>query len=166
MILGQFVRRHAELRRILDRHRRGGKVLVFANGCFDVLHVGHVRYLIDARRCGDILVVAVNADESVRRLKGPGRPVVGLAERVELLLALACVDYVTPFSGRTCDRLLQLLKPEIHAKGTDRTPETTPEYGTVRAYGGRTVFTGDPKNHSVSDLFERIRNLPETPPAT
>ena len=141
-------------------------MIVFANGCFDVLHVGHVRYLIDARRHGDLLVVAVNADPSVHLLKGEGRPVVGLGERVELLCALECVDYVTSFSGRTCNRLLRFLKPQVHAKGTDRTPETTPEYRTVYAYGGRTVFAGDPKIHSVTDLFERIRDLPEIDAST
>jgi len=154
--LGRFVRKHADLKRVVDGHRRKGDKIVFANGCFDVLHVGHIRYLSDARGCGDVLVVAVNSDAGVRRLKGEGRPVVRLSERVEILCALECVDYVTAFSSKRCDRLLRLLAPEVHAKGTDRTPETVPEYETVRAYGGQTVFVGDRKDHSVTALIQGI----------
>ena len=154
--MGRFVRTHAELKRILDRHRRKRRSIVFANGCFDVLHVGHIRYLKDARRQGHVLVVAVNADASVRRLKGKGRPVVRLSERIEILCALECVDYVTAFSSLTCDRLLRLLRPEVYAKGTDRTVATLPEYETVRAYGGRVVFVGDRKRHSVTALIQGI----------
>lgn len=157
--MGQFIRKHADLKRIVDRLRRKGKRVVFANGCFDVLHVGHIRYLAAARAEGDVLVVAVNSDASVRRLKGKGRPVVRQCERVEILCALECVDYATAFSSKTCDRLLKLLAPQIHAKGTDRTPETVPEYETVRAYGGRTVFVGDPKDHSVTELIQEIGKI-------
>lgn len=154
--MGQFIRKHGDLKKIVDRLRRKGKRIVFANGCFDVLHVGHIRYLAAARAEGDVLVAAVNSDASVRRLKGKGRPVVRQCERVEVLCALECVDYVTVFSSRTCDRLLKLLVPHVHAKGTDRTPETVPEYETVRAFGGRTVFVGDRKNHSVTELIREI----------
>jgi len=157
--VGQFIRKHADLKKIVDHLRHKGKRIVFANGCFDVLHVGHIRYLAGARAEGDALIVAVNSDASVRRLKGRGRPVVRQCERVEILCALEAVDYVTAFSSRTCDRLLRLLKPHIHAKGTDRTPETVPEYETVRAYGGRTVFVGDPKNHSVTELIREIGKI-------
>lgn len=141
--------------------RTEGLTLVLANGHFDLLHVGHVRYLRAAAAEGDILVVAVNDDESVARLKGSGRPVVPAAERAELLAALEPVDYVTVFSGDSPAPLLEALRPEVHAKGTDYgAPENVPEHEVVRRYGGETRLVGDPKGHATSELIERIRKLP------
>jgi len=150
-----------ELARELDRERAAGRRVAFANGHFDLLHVGHLRYLAAARAEGDLLVVAVNDDESVARLKGPGRPVVPAAERAELLAALAPVDYVVVFSGDSPAPLLERLRPDVHCKGPDYgAPERVPEYATVRAYGGRTALVGDPKDHATSDLIARVRALP------
>jgi D-glycero-beta-D-manno-heptose 1-phosphate adenylyltransferase len=138
--------------------RRAGLTHAFANGCFDLLHVGHVRYLEAAKAEADRLIVAVNADASVGALKGPGRPLMPEAERAELIAGLAAVDYVVIFADRTVDRLLQALRPAVHCKGTDYTPDTVPERDIVRAYGGRTAIVGDPKDHSTRDLLERIRD--------
>ena len=137
-----------------------GRRIAFANGHFDLLHVGHLRYLQAAKAEGDVLVVAVNGDASVGRLKGPGRPLVPAAERAELLAALTPVDFVVVFEEDSPAPLLGRLKPDVHCKGTDYgTPERVPEYATVRAYGGRTVLVGDPKDHATSDLIGRIRQL-------
>ena len=137
-----------------------GRRIAFANGHFDLLHVGHLRYLQAAKAEGDVLVVAVNGDASVGRLKGPGRPLVPAAERAELLAALTPVDIVVVFEEDSPAPLLGRLKPDVHCKGTDYgTPERVPEYATVRAYGGRTVLVGDPKDHATSDLIGRIRQL-------
>lgn len=130
--------------------------LVLANGCFDLLHVGHVRYLEAARASGDALVVALNTDESVRAAKGPGRPRVPLAERAELLCALACVDYVTWFPEATLERTLRLLHPDVHAKGTDYTRENVPEREVDRELGIEIAICGDPKAHSSSALSARL----------
>ena len=138
--------------------RRAGKTLAFANGCFDVLHVGHIRYLAGAAQEGDRLIVAVNNDESVRGLKGAGRPLMDEAARAELVAALRDVDYVVLFGDRSVDRLLQTLKPDVHCKGTDYTVETVPERETVKAYGGRIAIVGDPKDHSTRDLVAKIRS--------
>lgn len=144
-----------------DRLRTAGLSLAFANGHFDLLHVGHLRYLQAARAEADRLVVAVNDDESVARLKGAGRPVVPAAERAELLAALEPVDYVVVFSGDTPAPLLEAIEPDVHCKGPDYdTPERVPEFGVVRAYGGRTALVGDPKDHATSDLIARVRALP------
>jgi rfaE bifunctional protein nucleotidyltransferase chain/domain len=152
----------SKLRRRLAELKARGSVTVLANGHFDLLHVGHLRYLRDAKRQGDILVVAINEDESVRRLKGPGRPLVPAAERAELLAALEPVDYVVVFSGDSPIPLLEELQPDVHCKGTDYgAPEKVPEYQTVRAYGGRTVLVGDPKDHSTSELIAKVKSLPE-----
>ena len=138
-----------------------GKTVAFANGHFDLLHVGHLRYLQAARAEADALVVALNDDDSVARLKGPGRPVVPAAERAELLAALAPVDFVVIFQGDSPAPLLARLQPDVHCKGTDYgTPERVPEYETVRAYGGRTVLVGDPKDHATSDLIAKVKGLP------
>ena len=130
--------------------------MVLANGAFDLLHVGHVRYLQAARALGQVLVVAVNSDASVRRAKGPGRPVVPAAERAELVAALVGVDWVVVFEADTVVPVIERLRPDIHAKGTDYTPETVPEAAVVRAYGGRVAIAGDPKSHSTTQYIERI----------
>jgi rfaE bifunctional protein nucleotidyltransferase chain/domain len=146
--------------------RAAGRTIAFANGCFDVLHVGHVRYLADAAAQADTLVVAINDDESERRLKGPGRPILSGADRAEIVAALESVDYVVLFSDPDVHRLLRLLKPDVHCKGTDYTPETVPERDTVLAYGGRIAIVGDPKDHSTRDLLARIKSSQEEGPDT
>jgi len=136
--------------------RAAGRTIAFANGGFDLLHVGHVRYLQAAKQEADRLVVAVNSDASVRGLKGEGRPILDEAARAEVVAALRCVDYVIIFSDRTVDRLLTLLKPDVHCKGTDYTVSTVPERETVRAYGGRVAIVGDPKDHSTRELLAKL----------
>lgn len=136
--------------------RKNRNDLVIANGCFDIIHAGHVRYLREASELGDILVVAVNDDSSTRDLKGDGRPVFPQEERAEIVAALKGVDYVLIFGDRTVDEILRKLKPDIHAKGTDYTPETVPERKTAEKIGCRTVITGDPKNHSSRDIIKHI----------
>ena len=136
--------------------RRAGVTHAFANGCFDLLHVGHARYLEAAKAEADRLIVAINSDASTAALKGPGRPIMPERERAELVAALRAVDYVVIFEDHTVDRLLQLLRPAVHCKGTDYTPDTVPEREIVRAYGGRTAIVGDPKDHSTRDLIARI----------
>ena len=142
--------------RVRASQSRGERV-VFANGCFDLLHVGHVRYLEGAKACGDVLLVALNDDESIRRLKGQGRPVQPVEERMEILAALRCVDLVTRFAEGTVDALLSRLRPDVHAKGTDYTPETVPERETVLGYGGEIAIVGDPKDHSSTDILRTLR---------
>ncbi|MCB1007531.1 MAG: adenylyltransferase/cytidyltransferase family protein [Acidobacteria bacterium] len=145
----------------LETLRRTGRRIAFANGHFDLLHVGHLRYLEAARAEGDVLVVAINDDASVARLKGAGRPIVPAAERAELLAALAPVDFVVIFAGDSPAPLLAELRPDVHCKGPDYgAPEKVPEYEVVRAYGGRTALVGDPKDHATSDLIARVRALP------
>jgi D-glycero-beta-D-manno-heptose 1-phosphate adenylyltransferase len=139
-----------------DTQRQMGRKIVLANGCFDLLHVGHVRYLAAARALGDVLVVALNSDASVRRLKGEGRPLMSAAERAELLGALAAVDAVVVFEEDTVDRLVGLLRPDVQAKGTDYTEATVPERAAVLAAGGRVAIAGDPKDHSTRDLIRAI----------
>lgn len=142
--------------------RQAGQRIAFANGHFDLLHVGHLRYLRAARAEGDALVVAINDDDSVARLKGAGRPVVPAAERAELLAALEPVDFVVVFAGDTPAPLLAELRPDVHCKGTDYgQPDRVPEFEVVRAYGGRTALVGDPKDHATSDLLAKVRALPE-----
>lgn len=136
--------------------RAAGCSIAFANGGFDLLHVGHVRYLEAAKAEADRLVVAVNSDASVRALKGDGRPILDEQARAELVAALRCVDYVVIFSDHTVERLLTLLKPDVHCKGTDYTVDTVPERETVRAYGGRIAIVGDPKDHSTRDLLAKL----------
>jgi rfaE bifunctional protein nucleotidyltransferase chain/domain len=142
--------------RWVDAQRQKGRRIVLANGCFDLLHVGHVRYLAAARALGDVLVVALNSDASVRRLKGEGRPLMSAAERAELLGALAAVDAVVLFEEDTVDRLVGLLRPDVQAKGTDYTEATVPERAAVLAAGGRVAIAGDPKGHSTRDLIRAI----------
>ena len=135
-----------------------GRRVVLANGCFDILHVGHLRYLQAARALGDVLVVAINSDKSMRLIKEPGRPILGQDERVELVSSLRCVDYVVLFDEPDVSRVLNILRPAIHAKGTDYTEQTVPERDKVLEYGGAVRITGDPKDHSTRDIIERILN--------
>lgn len=146
-----------ELAAALEREREQGKTIAFANGVFDILHVGHVRYLQDAARVADVLVVAVNGDASVRAIKGEGRPIMPEAERAEIVDALRGVAYVTIFDERSPSRLLQLLKPDFQCKGTDYTPESVPEAEVVKAYGGKVMIVGDPKDHSTTGMLGRLR---------
>ena len=147
----------AALESVVRRAQATGARVVFCNGCFDLLHVGHVRYLEAARALGDLLVVGCNSDASTAALKGPGRPIQGADERAELVASLGCVDYVTVFDAPTVDPLLARLRPDVHVKGTDYTADTVPERETVRAYGGSTAVAGDPKTHSTRDLIDSIR---------
>jgi rfaE bifunctional protein nucleotidyltransferase chain/domain len=146
-----------ELLAQVEAARRRGATVVLANGCFDVLHAGHVRYLQGARELGDLLVVAINSDQQVARLKGPGRPVLTEQERAELVAALESVDLVTIFSEPTVEELLLKLRPDIHAKGRDYTEDTVPEREVVRSYGGRVAIVGDPKDHSTSQLIASLK---------
>jgi rfaE bifunctional protein nucleotidyltransferase chain/domain len=145
-----------EAEALTRRLKRAGKAVVFANGCFDLLHVGHIRYLNAAKRLGDVLVVGVNSDRSARRLKGVGRPLMDEDERAEIISALGSVDYVVVFDGDTADRLIEQLRPDVHAKGTDYTPDSVPEQSTVSSIGGKVVIAGDPKAHSTHDLIATI----------
>ena len=151
--------------RILDRTALVARIesekascyrIVLANGCFDILHAGHVRYLEGARSLGNFLVVAVNSDEQVARLKGAGRPILPERERAELVASLQAVDLVTIFPEPTVTELLLAIKPDVHAKGTDYTEETVPERDVVRSYGGRVAIVGDPKDHSTSEILKQI----------
>lgn len=137
--------------------RAQGKKVALANGVFDLLHVGHVRYLEGARALADLLVVAVNSDASTRAYKGPDRPIVPEAERAELVAALACTDHVFVFGEPDVRRVLERLRPDVHVKGTDYTPDSVPERDIVRAYGGRVAIAGDPKDHSTSALAGRLK---------
>jgi rfaE bifunctional protein nucleotidyltransferase chain/domain len=154
--MGSVVTEQA-LMALVDADRAAGRTVAFANGCFDVLHVGHIRYLAAAAAEADRLVVAINDDASVGTLKGPGRPIFSGAERAEMVAALDGVDYVVVFSDPDVNRLLMLLRPDVHCKGTDYTTDTVPERDAVRSYGGRTAIVGDPKDHSTRDLIARIR---------
>lgn len=141
----------------LSRKGRGGRTLALANGCFDLLHVGHVRYLKAARKEAEILLVALNADASVRRLKGEGRPLQSEADRAKILASLAAVDFVTVFEEDTVVPLIEALEPDVHCKGTDYTEETVPEREAVLARGGRIAIVGDPKDHATSEILRRLR---------
>ncbi len=146
-----------DLAAALERERKQGKRIAFANGVFDILHVGHLRYVQGAAAVADVLVVAVNGDESVRSLKGPGRPVMNENERAELISAIRGVSYVTIFRENSPARLIGELKPDFHCKGTDYTPDTVPEAEVVRSYGGQVVIVGDPKDHSTTDILRRFQ---------
>lgn len=150
---------------LLDRTRLVARVaierqknskIVLANGCFDFFHVGHIRYLAGAKALGDCLIVAVNSDEQVRKLKGENRPLINENERAEIISALKLVDYVTIFPEPTVEELIRAIRPDFHAKGTDYTTETVPEREIVRQYGGQTVIVGDPKDHSSTELIRKI----------
>ena len=151
-----------DLARIVAGHRARGRTIVLANGAFDLLHVGHLRYLEGAKALGDILVVAVNSDASVRAAKGEGRPVIPDRERAELLGALRCVDHVHIFDAPDVRAIIRALKPDVHAKGTDYTSDSVPEREEVFAYGGRVAITGDPKDHSTTALLTRGRTSGRT----
>ena len=153
--MGEVLDRDTLMRRCAS-DRAAGRTIAFANGCFDLLHVGHVRYLQAAAQEADLLVVAVNDDASVRRLKGEGRPVLAAADRAELVAALRWVDYVVVFEEPTVGPLLDTIRPDVHCKGTDYTVDNVPERDIVRAYGGRIAIVGDPKDHSTRDLLRRI----------
>ena len=153
--MGDVVTR-ADLVTRVAADRAAGRTISFANGAFDLLHVGHLRYLQGAAQEGDVLVVAVNDDASVRALKGDGRPVLAAEARAELVAALRCVDYVVIFPELTVGPLLEALRPDVHCKGTDYTVESVPEREIVKAYGGRTAIVGDPKDHSTRDLLARV----------
>jgi rfaE bifunctional protein nucleotidyltransferase chain/domain len=141
---------------VVSAARAAGARIVLANGCFDVLHVGHVRYLAGARELGDVLVVGVNSDRQVAIQKGAGRPILPEAERAELLAALESVNFVTIFDEPTVEQLLLALKPDVHAKGTDYTVDTVPEREIVRSYGGQVAIVGDPKDHSTSEILSQM----------
>lgn len=147
----------ADLTQALAKERAEGKTIAFANGCFDVLHVGHIRYLQDAARVADVLVVGVNGDESVCRLKGAGRPVMPEDERAEIISAIRGVSYVTIFHDKSPSHLLQTLRPDFQCKGTDYTAESVPEAEIVKAYGGKVVIVGDPKDHSTTAVLKKLR---------
>src|SRR6266851_10372231 len=140
------------------KERKAGKTIAFANGVFDVLHVGHVRYLQDAAKQADVLIVGVNGDESVRALKGEGRPVTNQHERAELVSAIRGVSYVTIFHDSSPARLIAVIKPDVHCKGTDYTEESVPEREVVLAYGGRIAIVGDPKEHSTSEILRKMKD--------
>jgi rfaE bifunctional protein nucleotidyltransferase chain/domain len=146
-----------EVRRKVEAHHGGGRSVALANGCFDILHVGHVRYLEGAKREAEVLVVGVNGDLSVQRLKGAGRPLLPEADRALLVAALRCVDHVVVFQEDDVSSLLLALRPDLHCKGTDYTPDTVPEREVVRSYGGRIAIVGDAKQHDSRDLIERLR---------
>jgi rfaE bifunctional protein nucleotidyltransferase chain/domain len=145
-----------QLAEAVKRERAAGRTIAFANGCFDLLHVGHVRYLQAAANEGDRLVVAINDDGSAAALKGPGRPVIGAADRAELVAGLRGVAYVVVFSESNVESLLRLVQPDVHCKGTDYTIDTVPERAVVSAYGGRTAIVGDAKEHSTGALVARL----------
>ncbi|MBM3788903.1 MAG: adenylyltransferase/cytidyltransferase family protein [Acidobacteria bacterium] len=146
------------LRAAVAALKAANRKVVLANGCFDLIHVGHIRYLEGARAEGDVLIAAVNSDASVRLLKGEGRPLQPQSERAEIVASFESVDYVHIFNSPTVDALLRELQPDVHAKGTDYTPDTVPERETVRAYGGRVAIVGDPKKHATCDLIDRLRS--------
>ncbi len=151
----RILEREALLTQVKAKRQEGARV-VLTNGCFDVLHVGHVRYLQGAKALGDLLIVGINSDQQVAVLKGAGRPIMGERERAEIVASLEAVDLVTIFDEPTVEQLLLTLLPDIHAKGTDYTEETVPEREVVRSYGGRVAIVGDPKNHSTSKILDQL----------
>jgi len=146
-----------ELADFINKAREAGSAVILANGCFDLVHAGHIRYLEGAKRLGGTLLVAINSDKQVRSLKGEARPVTSENERAEIIAALRCVDAVTIFDERTVEEIIHLIRPDFHAKGTDYTTETVPEREIVASYGGRVAIVGDPKDHSSSELLASLR---------
>ncbi|MCX5818084.1 MAG: adenylyltransferase/cytidyltransferase family protein [Proteobacteria bacterium] len=157
--MGQVIKSLAELKNIIEKEKANGKKVVFGNGCFDLLHVGHIRYLKGAGKLGDVLIVAVNDDSSVTGLGKRKQVVTPALERAEIISAIECVDYVVIFGDPTVENLLLTLKPDIHAKGTDYTEDNVPERDIVLSYGGRVAIVGDPKDHSTRDLIKTIKSL-------
>ncbi|MCX7857842.1 MAG: adenylyltransferase/cytidyltransferase family protein [Deltaproteobacteria bacterium] len=155
--MGKIIHDHIELKRVLDEEKKNGKIIVFGNGCFDIIHVGHIRYLKAAKELGDVLVVAINRDDSIRKLKNRREVVTPDEERAEIVASIRYVDYVTLFSETSVENLLKLLKPHIHAKGTDYTEDTVPEREVVLSYGGKVAIVGDEKRHSTSEIITRIQ---------
>jgi len=145
------------IRNVCNKARIEGRTIVLANGCFDILHVGHIRYLEAAKELGDVLVVGINSDAATRELKGAGRPFVTELERAEVIAALRCVDLVTIFVEPTVEELIHAIRPDIHAKGTDYTEDSVPEREIIRSIGGRVAIVGDPKDHSSTDLISTVR---------
>jgi len=141
----------------VERERSSGKTIVLANGCFDLLHVGHIRYLEGAKALGDVLIVGVNSDAQTRALKGESRPFAPEAERAEMIAGVRVVDLVTIFDEPTVEQLIRDIRPDVHAKGTDYTTETVPERDIIREVGGRVAIVGDPKDHSSTDLIAALR---------
>jgi rfaE bifunctional protein nucleotidyltransferase chain/domain len=141
---------------LVEAQRAAGSKIILANGCFDLIHAGHVRYLSGAKELGGLLVVGINSDRQVRDLKGNGRPYISESERAEIISSVRCVDAVTIFDEPTVDELINAIRPDIHAKGTDYTTETVPERERVLSYGGRIAIVGDPKDHSSTDLIKTI----------
>lgn len=153
------------LKIVVQRLRQNAQTVVLANGCFDWLHVGHIRYLKAAQDLGDYLIVAVNGDASVRALKGIPRPLMPENERAEILAALTCIDYVVLFNELNVEKILRSIQPEIHCKGTDYTEQTVPEREIVKAYGGRVAIVGDPKDHSTRNLLRRSMEIDKSTPS-
>ena len=145
-----------QLTKIIEGQKKKGKQVVLANGCFDLIHIGHIRYLKESKKKGDVLVVALNSDSSVRKLKGKGRPILNENERAEIISSFSFVDYITFFNEEKVDKVLLSLEPHVHAKGSDYTEETVPEKETVQDYGGKIAITGGPKVKSTSKLIEEI----------
>jgi rfaE bifunctional protein nucleotidyltransferase chain/domain len=154
--MAQVILDHDELAKNIDELKKHGKKVIFANGCFDLLHVGHVRYLRGAKALGDVLVLAINSDASVRRLKGPERPLLPLEDRLGILSAFEMIDFITAFEDDTVSPLLLKLKPNVQVKGTDYTPDTIPEKDTVASFGGEVAVVGDPKDHASKNLIQEI----------
>lgn len=144
------------MKKIIKEEKRKGKCVVLVNGCFDLIHVGHIRYLKESRQKGDILVLALNSDTSIRKIKGEGRPILNEKERVEILSSFSFIDYITVFEEKNVKKVLLALRPDIHAKGSDYTEETVPEKETVKSYGGEIAITGGPKVKSTSQLIKQI----------
>ena len=153
------------LKTLVQNFHQNGQTVVLANGCFDWLHVGHIRYLKGARDLGDCLVVAVNGDASVKKLKGVSRPLMPANERAEILAALSCIDYVVVFNELNVEQVLRSLQPQIHCKGTDYTEHTVPEREIVKSYGGRVAIVGDPKDHSTHNLLQRSMEMDKNTPS-
>jgi rfaE bifunctional protein nucleotidyltransferase chain/domain len=146
----------SQLAKIIQEHKKGGQKIVLANGCFDLIHVGHIRHLKESKKKGDVLVLALNSDSSIRKLKGEGRPILNQEERLEIASSFYFVDYITFFDEPNVEKILLALKPDIHAKGSDYTEETVPEKETIKGYGGMIAITGGPKIKSTSELIKDI----------
>ncbi len=146
----------SQLTKIIQEHKKRGQKVVLANGCFDLIHIGHIRYLKESKKKGDILVLALNSDSSIRKLKGEGRPILNQKERAVIASSFYFIDYITFFDEPNVEKVLLALKPDIHAKGSDYTEETVPEKETVKGYGGTIAITGGPKIKSTSQLIKEI----------